>query len=457
MKIFNPFQNELENLTTADLATLREVSEGWYVEYKSELPKPVNIAKAVSAFANTHGGWLIIGVKESSKTDATAGDFCGIEAEAVDGALSCIRQSISSHVTPIPEFNVRVVFGESGSVLDEGRAIICVKVEEGPSPPYMHSKGVIYRRVGDSSEARSQIDRHELDNLYAKREKSEQRYDKWFDNRNAAEAFGDDIAYIRLLFDTNRHRRRNEKNDFSAPEMKELLSPEVGAGSIPIQSVYTTGLGWVGRQTATANTIDSPAFTWIIRGGWREIWWPLVVYQPDDVTGVSNMLPTGPAADRFIEELHRHKLKKIRVVDLSNILRAMTVIAQTNLRLDEAMGLDDKLHVRLELGNVRGCIPFFGSEAILEGHKRSGLPLQLVSNAHVPSLRGSGGLISAVIESDETHSREITDALHIFSLVAISFGYNLYDDANGSVDVLAARIRELLGTDPSTQNPDAYV
>ena len=57
MKAYSPFDKALKDLLAADLANLKIVNEGWYVEYKSELVNARALAKAVSAFANTYGGW----------------------------------------------------------------------------------------------------------------------------------------------------------------------------------------------------------------------------------------------------------------------------------------------------------------------------------------------------------------------------------------------------------------
>ena len=51
-----PFDKEVADLFAEDLEGLRQVHEGWYVEYKEEAISPRNIAKSLSAFANQYGG-----------------------------------------------------------------------------------------------------------------------------------------------------------------------------------------------------------------------------------------------------------------------------------------------------------------------------------------------------------------------------------------------------------------
>jgi predicted HTH transcriptional regulator len=68
---YTPFPGRsLEQLDQSDLATRRDVSEGWYVEDKRALPKVRSITKPVSAFANTYGGWLFQGGQEKDKSGA---------------------------------------------------------------------------------------------------------------------------------------------------------------------------------------------------------------------------------------------------------------------------------------------------------------------------------------------------------------------------------------------------
>ena len=95
MPKYSPFDRPITDLHPADLAILTSVSEGWYVDYKRDLIGAGAMAKAVSAFANTYGGWLFLGVRERSKDDPVAGEFPGLSNKDVDVAQQRLRPALS--------------------------------------------------------------------------------------------------------------------------------------------------------------------------------------------------------------------------------------------------------------------------------------------------------------------------------------------------------------------------
>ena len=64
--IYNPFDKlPGDTLTAEELQKLVEnnVAEGYYVEYKSLFVRNEKIGWSISSFANSYGGWYIVGVK----------------------------------------------------------------------------------------------------------------------------------------------------------------------------------------------------------------------------------------------------------------------------------------------------------------------------------------------------------------------------------------------------------
>ena len=89
---YTPFDVDLQEINETHLAELREVAEGWYVEYKSEVPNPRVLAKSLSSFANRHWGWLFFGIQEDS-ADNTAASYPGIPDAEVASTVQRIRDA----------------------------------------------------------------------------------------------------------------------------------------------------------------------------------------------------------------------------------------------------------------------------------------------------------------------------------------------------------------------------
>lgn len=168
---YSPFTKPLHDLTGDDLAVLRDVSEGWFVDYKSEPPFVRDFAKHISAFGNQFGGWLFIGVAEGPNKSMKAGSFPGVPSANVSNILIQVREAVSAHVSPPVYFDHKVIDGPVPALeLAPARSIIVIGVPEGPNPPYVHSSGRIYRRIADSSDPKAETDRAVLDSMWRKSE-----------------------------------------------------------------------------------------------------------------------------------------------------------------------------------------------------------------------------------------------------------------------------------------------
>ena len=110
-------------------------------DYKEQLEekKPRSWLKSVSAFANTHGGHLIFGVKNEPRTVAGLAD-----PQAV---ISKTTELIKARIDPAPRYMVQVVE-------IEGKVCVDLEVQNGPAYPYYYAADgvrVAYVRHGDQS------------------------------------------------------------------------------------------------------------------------------------------------------------------------------------------------------------------------------------------------------------------------------------------------------------------
>src|SRR5260370_14228163 len=101
---YNPFTQPISEFPAEDLNLLRDVTEGWFVDYKSQPISTKDFGKHISAFANQRGGWLFVGIVEDPKS-LKAGSFPGIPTMDVAGVLVRIRDDVSAHVAPTLDFD----------------------------------------------------------------------------------------------------------------------------------------------------------------------------------------------------------------------------------------------------------------------------------------------------------------------------------------------------------------
>jgi predicted HTH transcriptional regulator len=141
MMTFSPFDKDIEELDEQELQKLidKSICEGWYIEYKSDLPKKsdkiesIKIVKTISAFANTKGGWLFYGVESDNKNIAI--NLCGIDLTKYNNLTDQISQIISGNIAPKPIYQFKTVNLKSGKV------VFIIKVDESPTPPYYYKSG----------------------------------------------------------------------------------------------------------------------------------------------------------------------------------------------------------------------------------------------------------------------------------------------------------------------------
>ena len=158
-----------------------EKREGVHFEFKGQYTGSVKnkLGKHVSAFANSHGGLLAIGVQAD---DLVAVDVPGI-AVPNTGFEDSISQKIASTVNTVPLFRIKTVpVGGSGNV------VLLIEVEESAYPPHLFQGSIFIRPAAQSDPVRPE-NTAEIDRLYQKRELIQTRTREvfnqtWFRIRN---------------------------------------------------------------------------------------------------------------------------------------------------------------------------------------------------------------------------------------------------------------------------------
>ncbi len=143
------------------------VPEGWVVEFKREPPaegRSKKIARSIASFANTYGGWYIVGIRAEQRAEdggrvlSVASEVTGFDPAATNGdPVELVRNAVRDHIDPLPLFFPHPVD------LGNGRIALAVYVPGEQETPFLSSNGQIYRRIADASEPVN--DRYTLDRL----------------------------------------------------------------------------------------------------------------------------------------------------------------------------------------------------------------------------------------------------------------------------------------------------
>lgn len=145
--MYSPFRNEqgqpkdLADVTYADLSQLADLEEGYVLEFKRTWNENVRkkIPKIIASFANSRGGWLVIGIADDDKS------LCPVPRISADFS-QIFGELCRHHVSPTPRFDARFIADPT----NDKQGVVVVQVHEGDFPPYV-ADGVVEIREGSTS------------------------------------------------------------------------------------------------------------------------------------------------------------------------------------------------------------------------------------------------------------------------------------------------------------------
>lgn len=122
--------------------------ETFFIEFKEENIRNTQLTKEISAFANSFGGYILLGVNDSKKIVGCSNIWTELKINTI----------ICNGISPTPHFDIKKFD------LKNLKKLYIIKVEEGTNPPYITNDGYIYHRVSSSSDRVK--DANTLNNLY---------------------------------------------------------------------------------------------------------------------------------------------------------------------------------------------------------------------------------------------------------------------------------------------------
>lgn len=389
---FNPFDKALNELTAEDLATLRTVAEGWYVEYKAKKIDHEKIAKSISSFANHYGGWLFFGVEEAKADDGSlvASAFPGIPKSEVGSLVSRLSEAVARHMNPDAYFEHKVLGGPCKSIgLADDRSVIAIEIPGGANPPYVHKNGRIYRRIADRSEPTAETDRAVLDML-------------WERGRRKREAFADQIRalpekteeevgrpYVHLFLFADPLGDRGYKSKMTFEQFSELMkttprsSGKLLAISMNLENCFSTAEGFVARHISTQQA-DDLTLTWRFnRNGTSLITIPL-----------SRTAATLPAShewfdkyehwDRFLGLAESNRFNGW-VLDMNSLFFCFVALLAKARSLHAIDGYEGNLFAKIHAEGLLRSVSFLDVPAFVDAVESNGIPVLQDNSILVPA------------------------------------------------------------------------
>lgn len=187
------------------LNAINEIEESFFFEFKEDGVKPSKLIEEISAFANTYGGYIFLGVAD----DKT---IVGCKEWNEQRIFSVIHDSIS----PTPSFDVKKF------QFDEDKVVYILRIDEGAEPPYITNKGMIYERISSSSCVVK--DSNKLSQMFLKRKEEEKAIEKKITITDVNEKVNNIWGYIDIGFALTARDKNVFIEKYYEANLEELLS-----------------------------------------------------------------------------------------------------------------------------------------------------------------------------------------------------------------------------------------
>lgn len=369
MSRFFPLDKGPRNLKTEDLLKLNTVAEGWYCEYKREMVKVPAIAKSISAFANTYGGWVFYGIAEDKDTRCAA-SAPGIPAALISQAEMQLRQAVSSSLNPAPYYEHVILHGPLPEVgLTQDRAVVAVFIPRGVDAPYLHASGRIYRRVADESDPREETDRYFVDSLYNRSRLQKKRIKKAISRPLERSKAEKNAPCLRLLIFTDLWDEL-DTSELSFAKFKALMN----SGELAFDNCYTSTYGHVARLTQ-GNDPSRMIFSWHHRGWFEEIILPFSWFLVPQNGLPYPLFSEFNNATEFMASCRASRLVSRPAMELSGMFLTIFNLCKKIEALIDELKVNPRLFVKVQISGIWRAIPFVDVPRYSDFISQNGLPV----------------------------------------------------------------------------------
>jgi hypothetical protein len=406
MSRYFPVDKSPRELCSADLPRLKHVAEGWFCEYKRELVKAVAIAKSVSAFANSHGGWIFYGIEEDKATRC-ASSAPGISVADISQAEVTLRQAVSGAINPTPYYEHVVLHGPLPELgLVEDRAVLAVFVPEGVNAPYLHSSGRIYRRVGDESDPKAETDRHLMDMLFRRSKGQRKRVRDAIRKQPERSPEEKNAPCLRVLIFTDLWGENTEREDLEFSKFRDIMR----AGAIAFDNFYVTTFGHLARMTF-GNKPNRMVYSWHHEGWFEEVLFPFTWFTIP-TTGLPHAQYSGfEIMEEFLAKCRAANLDSLPAIEISGLFQSIVGICHKLKEILDMSSSPSALYFKIQLSGIWRCVPFLDVPHYLTFIEANGIPVTQEGIAYGPPGTSVESLGRLRLWTDEASDQAVEGAL----------------------------------------------
>lgn len=381
-EMYNPFNKDISEIEYEDLEKLIEnnISEGWFIEYKGSFPNNKKIANSIASFANSEGGWYIIGIEEN-ENEANPFEIVGFDLETNRKPDDKITNIVKDNIDPIPYFESRIV------EMPENKVVLIVQVFENHNPPYI-SNGSVYIRVGETSKPLAIDDRYQFEKLLNKRENYRKKVDLFMDNKFF---FGNSYTqpYLEFYVYLDNPKGILFENFYSEEffeEFKENFNSNVQlvdgsadlSASINFDNAHSSVGSYILRQIYDNPRLHTGLTLELFKEGHLKLIFPFTVYKKSTL---NNNYESLIYYDYFISE----EYTDLRIIDLAESMFSFQVILAQYKRLLEKYGCNCELNIKYKFSNFNHITPFMDSKEYMEFIYENKLPINLKTSIDIPA------------------------------------------------------------------------
>lgn len=191
---------DIDSIQYSDIERLEQdkVPEGDTLDYKRDMIKDADLLKQICAFANTRGGDIIFGIKESGDGGPPE-EIIGLKDST---KKETIEQLVLSNIVPRLEVKIRLV----ESTHDEKKSILIIRIPDSSLKPHFYSKSEkYYKRYQFESRAMTE---QEVCDRYKQRFTNYDKLEQYITDNTPRKAFPPDEVVLNIIVIPSNIERR---------------------------------------------------------------------------------------------------------------------------------------------------------------------------------------------------------------------------------------------------------